>query len=109
VIAESAIDALSYAALHPDEHARYASFGGAMNPNQPALIRSVVELLIAGATMRIATDNDADGDSFAGILKDLVVDTGRSDLVVKRVNPNGAKDWNDLLRSGRESGKEVLR
>lgn len=28
VIAEIAIDALSYAALHPDEHARYASLGG---------------------------------------------------------------------------------
>src|SRR5260370_1104680 len=31
VFAESAIDALSYAALHPDEGARYASIGGAPN------------------------------------------------------------------------------
>ena len=31
VIAESGIDALSYAALHPDACARYASFGGALN------------------------------------------------------------------------------
>jgi hypothetical protein len=38
VIAESGIDVLSYAALHPDEAARYVSTDGAMNPNQPALI-----------------------------------------------------------------------
>ena len=36
VLAESGIDVLSYAVLHPDDDARYASFGGAMNPFQPA-------------------------------------------------------------------------
>lgn len=35
VVAESAIDALSYAALFPDPGARYASIGGQMNARQP--------------------------------------------------------------------------
>src|ERR1039458_5062314 len=35
VFCESAIDALSYAALLPDDHARYASIGGKPNPVQP--------------------------------------------------------------------------
>jgi hypothetical protein len=38
-IAQCGIDALSYAALHPDVAARYASTGAALNPNQPALLR----------------------------------------------------------------------
>jgi hypothetical protein len=57
-IAESGIEALSYAALHPgaDDAARYASTGGAMNPNQPALIRAAIEKLGQGARIVIATD-----------------------------------------------------
>lgn len=43
VIAESGTDALAYAVLHPNENARYASTGGAMNPTQPALIRGALE------------------------------------------------------------------
>ncbi len=58
MIAESAINALSYAAPHPDEHTRYASTCGAMNPNQPALIRSVAEKMGQGASIVIATDYD---------------------------------------------------
>ena len=39
VFCESAIDALSHAALFPDAGARYASIGGKPNPVQPELIR----------------------------------------------------------------------
>jgi len=105
VIAESGIDALSYAALHPDEHARYASFGGALNTHQPSLIQATVKRLSPGAALRIATDNDKDGADFATTIEGLVVDTGRRDLVVERVTPNGAKDWNDSLRGGRDHGR----
>ncbi|WP_295393261.1 DUF3991 and TOPRIM domain-containing protein [uncultured Thiodictyon sp.] len=98
VFAESGIDALSYAVLYPDDHARYASFGGSMNPLQPALIRAAIERLAPGATVRIATDNDADGTGFAAIIEGLVAERGRGDLVVERAAPVGAKDWNDVLR-----------
>ncbi len=104
VLAESGIDALSYAALHPDEHARYASFGGSMNPFQPALIRAATERLRSGATVRIATDNDADGAGFAVTIAGLVAETGRGDLAVERAEPVDAKDWNDVLRQRGESG-----
>jgi hypothetical protein len=103
VIAESAIDALSYAALHPDEHARCASFAGAMNPGQPALIRDALARLPSGSVARIATDNDADGAGFAAIIEGLVAETGRGDLAVERAAPVNAKDWNDVLRRHRES------
>lgn len=98
VIAESAIDALSYAALYPDEYARYASFGGAMNPGQPALIRAAIERLVPGAAVRIATDNDEDGAAFAATIKDLIAETGRGDPSPEQLAPVDAKDWNDVLR-----------
>lgn len=103
VIAESAIDALSYAALHPDERARYASFGGAMNPSQPALIRAAIERLSPGTGVRIATDNDADGAGFAAIIEGLFAETGRGDLAIERAAPVDAKDWNDVLRRHHET------
>jgi hypothetical protein len=103
VIAESGIDALSYAVLHPDDHARYASFGGAMNPSQPVVIRAAIERMASGAAIRIATDNDSEGIGFARIIEGLVVEAGRGDLLVERSAPVGAKDWNDVLRRLTES------
>ncbi|MEA3643024.1 MAG: DUF3991 and TOPRIM domain-containing protein [Lamprobacter sp.] len=105
VIAESGIDALSYAALHPDEHVRYASFGGALNAHQPLLLQAAIKRLMMGATVRIATDNDRDGVKFASLIERLVTDTSRDDLAVHRALPSDTKDWNEaLLRaSGRYS------
>ncbi|MBP6735198.1 MAG: toprim domain-containing protein [Chromatiaceae bacterium] len=103
MLAESGIDALSYAALHPNDNARYASFGGTMNPSQPALIRAAIKRLVPVATVRIATDNDEDGAGFAAIIEGLVAQTGRGDMAVERAEPVDAKDWNDVLRRRRES------
>ena len=105
VIAESAIDALSYAALYPDDGARYASFGGAMNPTQPALIQAAVERLPSGVVVRIATDSDEEGARFAAIIEAVTVEAGKGELAVDRVTPPETKDWNDVLlrASGRHS------
>ena len=100
VIAESGIDALSYAALHPDEAARYASTGGAMNPNQPALIAGAIEKLGQGARLVIATDNDPGGRALADQIEALARQAGREDLVLIRDLPEGEdSDWNDVLRA----------
>lgn len=104
VLAESAIDALSYAVLHPEEHTRYASFGGAMNPSQPALIRAAIERLSLGAVVRIATDNDKEGADFAATIERLAAKTGRRDLTVARAASGDAKDWNEVLLRARGPG-----
>ena len=111
VIAESAFDALSYAALHPDANTRYASIGSKLNPKQPRLIRSAVERLQSGAVLRIATDNDKDGAVLGAEIGRLAAETGRADLNVEFAGPADAKDWNDVLggesclRSARRLGK----
>lgn len=102
VITESSIDALSYAALYPDDHARYVSTGGALNPTQPALIRAAIERMGQGSRILIATDNDPAGRALAEQLEALAQETGRQDLQIRRHLPEGAgRDWNDILQENR--------
>jgi hypothetical protein len=111
VIAESAIDALSHAVLHPDECARYASIGGAMNPNQPALIQSAIQRLGEGARLILATDNDEDGRKLAETIAAFAGETGRQDIQVVFDLPEGeGNDWNAVLQGQLRSGvlKSVL-
>ena len=94
VIAESAIDALSYVVLHPDENARYASFGGAMNPGQLALIRRAIARLPPGATLRIVTDNNPEGAGFAPLIEGLAGEASGGDRTVEAALP---RDANEVL------------
>lgn len=98
IVAESAIDALSYAALFPDQQARYASIGGKPNPQQPALIISEIAKLRSGAEVVSAMDNDADGRLLTAAVETAVRNSSRSDLVFRSHFPSPpAKDWNDVL------------
>lgn len=102
VFAESAIDALSYAVLMPDEQTRYASIGGKMNPQQPSLIRAEITKLPAGGEVVSAMDNDADGKLLASMIETALVGIGREDLIYTAHFPAPpTKDWNDALRQRR--------
>jgi hypothetical protein len=99
VVAEAAIDALSYASLFPDARTRYASVGGKLNPRQPGLIKAEILRLPSGSEVVAAMDNDPDGESLAAMIEQAVAESGRSDLHYRRHLPAlpGA-DWNDVLR-----------
>lgn len=56
IIAESAIDAISYHALHRPDHARYFSIAGEMNPMQHEFLASAMRKLPEGGGVIIATD-----------------------------------------------------
>ena len=99
VFCESAIDALSHAALYPDERARYASIGGKPNPAQPELIRAAVARMPSGSEIVAAMDADADGGKLAGVVRQAVELSGRDDLRFVLQEPFGFKDWNDQLRA----------
>jgi hypothetical protein len=100
IIAETAIDALSYAVLHPDDNARYASIAGAMNPNQSALVRSAIERMGQGAAVIIATDSDEGGRDLAGQIEAIAEETGLADLAIRTDLPVGqGDDWNDALKA----------
>lgn len=96
VFAESAIDALSYAALFPDATARYASIGGKMNPEQPDLIRAAILNLPEGGEVIAATDADEDGRKLAAEIEAIVREAGRN---FKHHGPSKeGTDWNDYLK-----------
>lgn len=95
VIAEGALDALSYAALFPDEHTRYFSTGGSLNPDQPALIRAALAKMPAPAALILATDNDEAGNALAATIQSLAPPA----MDISRPLPTTGKDWNDQLRA----------
>lgn len=105
VLAESAIDALSYAALFPDaaDRTRYASLGGKPNSQQPGLVKATIARLPEGSEVVAAFDTDDGGrnlvDVIRLVMKALATETGRTNLIFKVCLPaeDGA-DWNQILQ-----------
>jgi hypothetical protein len=88
VIAESALDALSFWQMNPAP-ALLLSLGGAYSPEQEELLRHVLTKYPA-AEVVTATDNDEQGDKYAAKIAAM-----RPDAI--RARPP-AKDWNDALK-----------
>jgi hypothetical protein len=99
VFCESAIDALSYAVLFPNDQTRYASIGGQLGPRQCELMRGAAEGMPRGANIVAATDADAPGGKLADKIREVVGLTGRDDLTFVLHRPDRFKDWNDQLRN----------
>lgn len=99
VFFESAIDALSHAVLFPDPRTRYASVGGKLSPGQAELIRAAVAGMLSNAEIVAAMDADQAGRNLAEIVRRAVELSGRGDLRFRIHEPDGMKDWNDLLRA----------
>ena len=95
VLTESAIDALSFHVLQGDATTRYMSTGGSLNPQQPALIRGAMEKLPPGGIVFLAFDADEGGEKLAEEVQ-AFAPSGRD---VRRVLPEGGKDWNQVLKN----------
>ena len=93
VLTESAIDALSYHALHKLPDARYMSIGGNMQEEQLALVRSAMQKM-EGGEVRLAFDNDQGGEKLA----DQVRKIAPPGVTVTRPLPK-SKDWNQDLKN----------
>lgn len=98
VFCESAIDALSFAALFGEARTRFASIGGKPNPQQLALIRTAIERLPVGSEVVAAMDADEDGRKLAGVVGEAFEAADRNDLRFRVQEPVGCKDFNDQLR-----------
>lgn len=101
VICESAIDAVSYAKLHPEKAGTtvYASFAGTWNKKQPELIKAIFEYF-PDAKIIAAVDSDEIGDKYAAALDAMA--PGR----VTQHSPDARGDnWNAVLmrREGLQS------
>ena len=117
VIAETAIDALSYHQIHQLPNTRYFSTGGAPSPEQLALLERAVARMPRGAEVICAFDADKGGDDMYRRISERLASAsqirlrrhspgeleqqGRT-LEPVQGGPKPTKDWNDVLQS-RES------
>lgn len=93
-VTEAAIDAMSLAALEGlREGSLYLSTGGGWSPATEAAVRSLASR--SGAQLIAATDANAQGETFAGRLRDIAEEAGCEWF---RLTPP-AEDWNDALRA----------
>lgn len=106
VIAETAIDALSYAALFGSDKTRFVSTAGQFNPEQPELIIRAVRKLYGDQDTReaprpidvvLAFDNDEGGDDLSESLTPLLQGCGLSIQVERKSPQMRGRDWNDAL------------
>jgi hypothetical protein len=107
VLAESAIDALSHAALFPDaeDHTRYASLGGKPSSRQMGLVQATIARLPEGAEIVAAFDADKVGRKLVDVIREAVASvasrTERTDLILKAQLPaKEGEDWNLVLQNG---------
>jgi hypothetical protein len=105
VLAESAIDALSHAALFPDaeDQTRYASLGGKPSSRQAGLVQATIARLPEGAEIVAAFDADEAGRLLVDMLRlavaGVATERGRTDLTFKAHLPaQEGDDWNQVLQ-----------
>lgn len=93
VLTESAIDAMSYHAIHGGDDMRYLSFGGGIGRNQIGLITRAIERTPNDCLIVLAVDNDAAGSGYIEQITALVNGCRR----VQAHQPTTGKDWNEAL------------
>lgn len=101
VITETAIDALSYAALKGKAGMRYVSTGGEISPQQGDLLQSAFLKLPRDGQVILALDHDPGGEKIGSRIKEIsndLEDQHPLDLRLDQPAKAGA-DWNDVLRS----------
>jgi hypothetical protein len=99
VVAESAIDALSYHALHPCEGLaqRHLSSAGAPSGHQLTILNRIFSGLPTGCTVIADVDSDAADDQFSERYATLA--GLHAHLRFGRDSPREGKDWSDLGKS----------
>ena len=110
VLGESAIDALSYAALCPDaeDRTRYASLAGKPSVKQSELLQATVGKMPEGAEIIAAFDADPGGRMLVQAVRQaLTARNGKGTLNIHLPSEEG-QDWNDVLRNATSRKKGAV-
>lgn len=99
VVAESAIDLLSYAQMFGIGRRRFLSLAGQVSPEQLELLKSAAAKLPRVAHVFLAFDNDPAGKAlFEKKVAPIFNGAGRDLIVIPHFPPDEGADWNDVLR-----------
>jgi hypothetical protein len=101
VLAESAIDALSYASLFPDadDRSRYASLGGKPTAKQSELLKATIGKLTEGSEIVAAFDADPAGRLLVKTVRQALPAANVKRILKVHLPSEEGKDWNDVLQS----------
>jgi hypothetical protein len=103
IIAETAIDALSYFVLKDPPAARFVSTAGALNSVQPELILAAINKLPPRREVILALDNDNGGVQLAAKISSIFGQINARGCVLKTDLPTTpGQDWNDVLSGCRK-------
>ncbi|PJB71324.1 MAG: hypothetical protein CO093_05530 [Alphaproteobacteria bacterium CG_4_9_14_3_um_filter_47_13] len=97
ILSEAVIDALSHAALFPNETALYAATGGGMSPEQAEIIKQAAQGIKSLKYIALITDNDLGGDRLTDKILKAIEDSGFSGKVTRHSPELRGDDWNDVL------------
>ena len=95
VVAETAIDALSAAAILGIDRKRFFSTAGQISPTQAICIRSAADMMPDKAEIWLAFDNDEGGRKLSQQVQTELRNNPRT--IVERFPANAGDDWNDVL------------
>ena len=100
-ICETAIDALSVAALFGTSRRRFISIAGQPSPFQRLLIQNEAQSMAAESMIVLAMDNDDGGRKLAQLIASVLklIDIGSRRVITKLPDQEG-EDYNDVLRRG---------
>ena len=98
VIAEVAIDALSYAAIFMKPDTAYAAVSGAMGPQQYPVMTGLVRKMKDLEQIILATDNDEGGDKIAAELEAHLREQGFTGEIIRHSPETRGDDWNEVLK-----------
>lgn len=107
VLAESAIDALSYAALFPDaeDRTRYASLAGKPSVKQSELLQATLAKLPEGSEIIAAFDADPGGRILVQIVRQALAASKAKGVLKIHLPSEEGQDWNDVLQNAKRRKK----
>lgn len=101
IVCETAVDMLSYAALHGVDGRRFFSTAGQISPVQAECLRGAVERMPPNARVVLALDNDDGGRQLAQQIRNAIDAGGHP--VENHFPAIPGEDWNDVLKQTKSS------
>jgi len=103
VVCESAIDALSIAAIYDTTDKRFFSTAGTCSPRQVQSLLSASSQMNAGTTIWLAFDNDDGGRHMASELRSNLLNEKVVLKIIDKLPVLPGQDWNDVLQENKHT------
>lgn len=109
VVSESAIDALSIAAIFGSEGKRFFSIAGNCAPHQIELLVAAANKMPQDSVVWLCLDHDESGQKMAAEIRDSFLQSHMSpNQIIERFPEQQDRDWNDVLQKYPSAAPDLL-